>query len=62
MTKCVVNKQKINKKRKYYRKCGLCNAQHEQSDMIRTNNSPNGWLCIDCQIQKHPEYEIEFED
>ena len=49
------------KKRKYYRKCGLCGDRHEQSKMIRTYNSPNGWICIESQKQKHPEYEFEFD-
>ena len=44
---------------KYYRKCGCCGERHEQSEMIRTDNSPNGWICIDCQSKEHPEYEID---
>lgn len=35
-------------KRKYYRKCGKCGDVHEQSEMIRTKISPNGWLCYHC--------------
>lgn len=35
-------------KRLYYRKCGHCGTRQEQSDMVRTNESPNGWLCKDC--------------
>ena len=35
-------------KRKYYRKCGDCGERHEQSEMIRTNLSDNGWLCKEC--------------
>lgn len=45
------------KKRKYYRKCGVCGERHEQGKMIRTYNSPNGWLCFDCHKAEHPEYE-----
>lgn len=48
------------KKRKYYRKCGICGCRHEQSEMVRTNLSPNGWLCHDCYISENPEYEEEF--
>ena len=48
-------------KRLYYRKCGLCGTRHEQSDMVRTNLSPNGWLCMSCCFTNHPEYEIEFD-
>lgn len=48
---------KQKKKRKYYRKCGICGERFEQSEMIRTNGSPNGWLCWDCHSIKHPEYE-----
>ena len=47
------------KKRKYYRKCGVCSERHEQSEMIRTNNSPNGWLCVECHLHFHPEYDCE---
>ena len=47
-----------NKKRKYFRKCGVYGERHEQSEMIRTNQSPNGWLCIKCQINFHPEYDF----
>ena len=35
-------------KRKYYRKCGDCGKRYEQSEMIRTNLSDNGWLCKRC--------------
>lgn len=48
-----------NKKRKYYRKCGICNKRYEQTEMIRTFKSPNGWLCLDCFHESHPEYDIE---
>lgn len=44
-------------KRKYYRKCGKCEERHEQSEMVRTDESPNGWLCEDCIREEHPEYE-----
>lgn len=47
-------------KRKYYRKCGECGSRHEQSDMVRTNQSPNGWLCLDCIHNMHPEYDIDM--
>lgn len=51
------------KKRKYYRKCGCCGKRFEQSLLIRTNKSPNGWFCCDCyvdfQITEHPEFDID---
>lgn len=50
-----------NKQRKYYRKCGICLERHEQSEMIRTENSPNGWLCFDCHIKLYPEYDMNDE-
>lgn len=51
-------KHKDNKKkRKYYRKCGICGDRYEQSEMLRTNDSPNGWLCWDCRNIVDPEYE-----
>ena len=36
------------KKRRYIRKCGVCNLTHDQKEMIRTNKSPNGWMCYNC--------------
>lgn len=50
-------KRKDKKKRKYYRKCGVCGERYEQSEMLRTNDSPNGWLCWDCRNIVDPEYE-----
>lgn len=44
----MMNKMKKNKSRKYYRKCGECGKRDEQSNMIRTNLSDNGWLCHEC--------------
>ena len=40
------------KKRKYIRKCGICGIRLEQSEMIRTEASPNGWVCHDCEEQE----------
>ena len=34
--------------RRYIRKCGICGARGEQSNMVRTSISPNGWLCQEC--------------
>ena len=48
----------VKRKRKYYRKCGVCGCRHEHSEMIRTDNSPNGWLCVVCWIDNtDPEWE-----
>ena len=44
----MVNDNPRKKKRKYYRHCGSCGRRFEQSEMIRTNESDNGWLCRDC--------------
>ncbi len=56
-----LNREK--KKRKYFRKCGDCGKRFEQSLLIRTNKSPNGWFCCDCyvdfQIVEHPEFDID---
>lgn len=46
------------KKRKYFRKCGVCGERYEQSEMIRTNQSSNGWMCLDCYNIDFPEYNI----
>ena len=47
------------KRRKYYRKCGICGEIHEQLGMIRTYESPTGWICLECLDTNHPEYSIE---
>lgn len=47
------------KTRKYFRKCGVCGERHEQSEMLRTDFSPNGWLCIDCGLEKTEYFEGE---
>lgn len=52
-------KPKGRKARKYIRKCGICGERHDQSDMIRSNDSPNGWMCVACHMNLHPEYDIE---
>ena len=39
-------------KRKYFRKCGICGERHEQNDMIRCEDSPNGWICKECYEKK----------
>ena len=44
-------------RRNYYRKCGICGERHEQHEMERDYSSPNGWICYDCIITLHPEYE-----
>lgn len=45
------------KMRKYYRRCGICGERHEQSEMERNEASPTGWICGDCCMGIHPEYE-----
>lgn len=47
------------KKRKYYRRCGICGERHEQSEMVRDEGSSTGWICGDCCMGVHPEYEEE---
>ena len=48
---------KRKKKRKYYRRCGVCGERYEQSEMLRTDDSPNGWVCWDCRNLVNPEYD-----
>lgn len=49
------------KRRKYFRKCGICGDRYEQSEMIRTDESSNGWVCPECYYDLHAElYEEEF--
>lgn len=51
------------KKRKYFRKCGVCGARYEQSEMVRDIYSPNGWICHDCRSNVTFEFvEVELED
>ena len=45
------------KKRKYFRKCGICGKRFEQSYGVRDNGSYTGWICDECACQLHPEYE-----
>ena len=49
----------MKKKRKYFRKCGVCGERHEQAEMIRTDESPNGCVCRECYFSIYNEYEIE---
>ena len=44
------------KNRKYYRHCGMCDEKFEQSEGLRTNYSPNGWLCPDCAFKYEQEH------
>ena len=56
---CMLDKKPDKKKkRKYYRKCGVCGERHEQSEMHRDEGSQNGWLCQDCHQKKHTAYYI----
>lgn len=48
---------RTQKKRKYYRKCGMCGERHEQSEMHRDYCSPNGWICDECENDLHPEWD-----
>lgn len=48
------------KKRKYYRKCGICGERYEQSEMVRDECSSTGWICCDCCMGVHPEYEEDW--
>ncbi len=48
------------KKRKYFRKCGECGERHEQSEMIRTDQSDNGWLCAECYEELNPCIDTEW--
>lgn len=52
-------KKNFKPKRKYYRVCGICEEKDEQTQMIRTEASPNGWLCFECYHKEHPEYSEE---
>lgn len=57
----ITDQWKSEYKRKYIRKCGICNNRQEQSKMIRDNGSPNGWICKDCYYDEHWEDECETE-
>lgn len=53
------DKVREKKKRKYYRKCGICGERHEQSNMVRTYTVDCGWICNDCYYTEHIEFGIE---
>ena len=46
-------------KRKIVRTCGICGERFDQSDMVRDHGSDTGWVCVDCHMQIHPEYDEE---
>lgn len=46
-------------KKKIIRTCDICGERFEQSDMVRDPSSDTGWVCVDCHIQMHPEYDEE---
>lgn len=48
-----------SKKRKYYRKCGCCGRRLEQSEMVRSDEFPGGWVCHECFDLEHIDYGIE---
>lgn len=50
-----------NKKRKYYRKCGICGKLCEQSAMVRVFASPTGWLCFDCHMKNLNDFVFDTE-
>ncbi len=54
-----MQKTRVKKKRKYFRKCGICGERLEQSKMVRTDDSPNGWLCADCHRSMHLDWFTE---
>lgn len=47
------------KKRKYFRTCGICGEKFEQGDMVRDPGSSTGWLCVDCHMAQHLDYDEE---
>lgn len=51
--------QLANKKHEYIRECGVCGERDEQSEMIRDDGSPTGWICKICYAEEHPEDEVE---
>ena len=42
--------------KKYYRRCSICGKEYLQEDMY---SSPNGLICVSCDIEMYPE---EYED
>lgn len=49
--------QRNQKKGTSYHTCGICGERYKASEMTRNPGSCTGWLCIDCDMQVHPEYE-----
>lgn len=48
------------KKRKYFRKCGICGERFEQKEMVRDEGSQTGWICVECFMCIHTEYEEDL--
>lgn len=38
----------------------VCAYWHEQSEMVRDECSSTGWICCDCCMGVHPEYEEDW--
>lgn len=53
------NQKASTKRRKYYRKCGICGERYEQSEMVRNSRASSGWLCVDCHMSKSIGYDEE---
>lgn len=49
----------MKRKSKYYCRCGICNELFNQEDMEKDFGSETGWLCYDCFMIQHPEFDIE---
>ena len=39
--------------------CGICGEKYPVRDMIREEGSYTGYICEDCLIAVHPEFDIE---
>lgn len=53
------NRKSSAKRRKYYRRCGICGERYEQSEMMRDSRASSGWLCVDCHMSKCIGYDEE---
>lgn len=40
------NRKSSAKRRKYYRRCGICGERYEQSEMVRDSRASSGWLAL----------------
>jgi len=47
----------MSKKKNEKKECGVCGERFSKEEMIEDYYSDTGYVCADCYIGLHPEYE-----